>query len=221
MANDALIERLKAGIARIESGDSGQNAAMRTSNDARKTSLQISRRSLQNESRQSGENDSAGKTQHAESRIEDADAAFKKIISLVNARDRSIRQIESRLTECDYSTDAIDEAVARAVSCQILDDSRYAETLVRSRINQGKGSVGIERELRSEGIDINCVAGWPHEFDVSYDAEFARAFNLLEQKPTHAKNKMQAAYRKLAQAGYPSHLATDAARAWCEKHGYR
>ena len=151
----------------------------------------------------------------------DAAAAFKKIISLVNVRDRSVKQIKDRLLKDGYPTEAINDAVDRALSCRILDDSRYAETLVRSRINQGKGTAGVERELRGEGIDIESVSGWPYEFDVSYDGEFDRALGLLERKPTHAKNKMQASYRKLVQAGFPARIAGDASRAWCEKNGYR
>lgn len=46
-----------------------------------------------------------------------------------------------------------DAAIERALSVGYLDDTRFADVLVRSRLRSGKGMSGILRELRTHGID--------------------------------------------------------------------
>ena len=104
----------------------------------------------------------------------------------------------------------------RALACGLVDDVRYAEVLVRSRVSQGCGAQGIAAELDGLGIDIACVPGWPDEFPVEHDDEVARALALLERKPPRAKNRRDAAYRRLAQKGFGASVASTAARLWSE-----
>ncbi len=201
MADKALIAQLKQEMTRIESNDSGHSEyKCDFEEESRTRDIPVKRSPVLSD--------------------DELDAAFKKILMLVNIRDRSVKQIEERLRKEGYPDGTIKEAVDRAISCKILDDLRFAEALIRSRINQGKGSAGIERELKGEGIDIDTVPGWPYEFDVSYDQEYDRALNLLMRKPTRAKNKRHAAYRKLVQAGFSSRVASDASRFWCDQNEY-
>ena len=89
--------------------------------------------------------------------------------------------------------------------------------LIRSRIAQGKGSSGIERELKSHNIDLWDVPGWPDSYDVDDDVELNRALALLENKPPHSKNPRESAFRKLVNKGYPTSIASSAARIWHER----
>ena len=73
--------------------------------------------------------------------------ALKKIIALVNASDKSERAIRDRLVREGFSEPAIEGAVGQAKQYGFIDDRRFAEVLVRSRISQGRGSAGIIREL--------------------------------------------------------------------------
>ena len=106
--------------------------------------------------------------------------------------------------------------MGRALACGLVDDARYAEVLVRSRLSQGRGAQGIAAELESLGIDASVVPGWPEEFAVDHESEVARALALLDRKPPRAKNKRDAAYRRLAQKGFGASVASTAARIWSE-----
>ena len=143
-----------------------------------------------------------------------SDDAFKKVLALLNASDKSERMIRERLHQLDFGESAIESAVARAKECGFLDDVRYGEVLVRSRVAQGKGSAGIERELFENDIDPNEIPGYPEEFGIDPTSEFERALALLKRKPPHAKNARDAAYRKLVQKGFPVSVASSAARVW-------
>jgi len=143
--------------------------------------------------------------------------AFEKIVALVNVRDRSERALRDRLARDGFPENEVEEAVARAKDYGFINDERYAEVLVRSRLSQGRGSAGIERELRENDIDINVVPGWPHEYPVDFEQEVARALDLLSRKPPRSKNLREGAYRKLVTKGYSSSVASTAARQWVEQ----
>lgn len=144
------------------------------------------------------------------------DDALKKIIALVNVSDRSEHAIRERLGREGFSVDEIENAIARAKELSFIDDDRFAAVLIRSRLSQGKGVCGIERELRDQGIDIELVEGWPDEFDVNESTEKDRALALLKSKPPRSKNLREGAYRKLVGKGYSSSVAASAARQWFE-----
>ena len=147
----------------------------------------------------------------------DANAAFKKIVDLVNASDKSELQIRSRLSDKGFDEISIDEAVNRAKNYGFIDDRRYANVLIRSRISQGKGIAGIERELRSHNIEPIDVEGWPDEYFTSDEDELERALSYLDRKPPRSKNLRDGAFRKLVQKGYSTSIASSAARIWAER----
>ena len=140
--------------------------------------------------------------------------ALNKVIELVNVSDRSERAVRERLAKHGFGPAAIDEAVERSKEYGFIDDLRYADVLIRSRVSQGKGSAGIERELIENGIDPNDVPGWPYEFDIDHDQELDRAIAFLERKPPRSKNPREGAFRKLVQRGFPVSVASSAARIW-------
>lgn len=162
------------------------------------------------------ENRTASKGGSGQAPLSDSGGALKKIIALVNVSDRSERAIRERLARDGFSEADADGAVEQAKLYGFIDDRRFSEVLVRSRISQGKGSAGIVRELAENGIQAEDVPGWPYEYPLSHEEELDRALGVLGRKPPHAKNQRDAAYRRLMQKGYPSSVASSAARIWTE-----
>lgn len=145
-----------------------------------------------------------------------AQKAFKKIERLVAVRDRSVSEVTKRLKQDDYSLADIDEAIERALHCHYLDDHRFADILIRSRLSAGRGVEGIKRELQEHHIDLVSCEALFDEYQGLYPSEFTRALNVLTNKPPRAKNKQQAAFSKLMRMGYSSAIAAAAARQWAE-----
>ena len=50
--------------------------------------------------------------------------------------------------------DETEETIEKLVSIGYIDDARYAEVFIRSKLQQGKGLPGILRDLRSQGIEF-------------------------------------------------------------------
>ncbi|MCQ4848144.1 RecX family transcriptional regulator [Gordonibacter pamelaeae] len=145
-----------------------------------------------------------------------AERAFRKIERLALAREQASAALRARLAREGFAPEAADAAVDRALSCGLVDDARYAEVLVRSRLSQGRGAQGIAAELDALGIDASVVPGWPEEFAVDHESEVERALALLDRKPPRAKNRRDAAFRRLVQKGFGASVASTAARVWSE-----
>lgn len=140
------------------------------------------------------------------------EGAFRRIERLQAPRDHAAEELRQRLLREEYPEASVEEALERAVRCGLVDDERFAEMLVRSRLSAGRGVRGIESELTGWGIDPESIE-WP---EVDEDAELARALELLERKPPRSKNQREGAYRRLMQKGYGSSVASTAARLWAE-----
>lgn len=148
---------------------------------------------------------------------DESERAFKKLMDLVNISDRSEKAMRERLKKDGFEDLDIDVAIDRALSYGFIDDMRFADVLIRSRISQGKGSAGIERELAGHDIDINDVPGWPNEYEIDSEIELDRALSFLDRKPPRSKNQREGAFRKLVQRGFSTSVASSAARIWSER----
>lgn len=146
----------------------------------------------------------------------DENEVFKKIVRLTNVRDRSTCELRNRFLSDEFPEEAVEEALSRAQRCALIDDMRFADSLIRSRVNAGKGRRGIERELEKHEIEACDVPGWPEEYFASDEDELDHALNALQRKPPRAKNKRDSAYRKLVSQGYSSSIASSAARLWAD-----
>lgn len=148
--------------------------------------------------------------------VDDADAAYKKVLKLCAVKEQASVALVQRLVRDGFSENAAHEAVQKARRFRIVDDARYADSFVRSQMAAGKGLRGIERSLEELGIDASDVEGFAQARLAGDEAEIERALVQLNRKPPRAKNAREAAYRKLVSKGFSSSVAASAARAWHE-----
>lgn len=139
---------------------------------------------------------------------------FERIVGLCSVRDRSRKELEERLIQDGYRPEEVHEAIERAISCNLVDNMRFAESFVRGRVRAGKGEAVIRRDLAKHDIDIEMLQDWPDAFGLGYDEQVARAVELLTNQPPRAKDAYQAGYRKLISRGYPKAVATKAVSLW-------
>lgn len=198
----ARIAKIEAGASRASRGESGQNGPRR----AFASSGSMTRRAPS----QSDAEDGADKAVGGD--------PFSRIVRLLSVRDYASAELVRRLSREGYDSEEAEAAVARAVSCGLVDDLRFAESFARGRISRGRGVAGIERELSDLGIEASALPGWPDEFlGGGFDAEFDRAMALLERKPPRSKNVRESAYRRLISKGFSSDVSARAARTWSER----
>lgn len=141
--------------------------------------------------------------------------AFSKLIQLISVRERSSKEILVRLMREGYTCEQSSQAIERAVECGLVDNCRFAESFIRTKVAAGKGKRSIEIELLNKhDIDIETVSGWPEEFGLDSESQTDAAFNLLLQHPPRSKDLWGSAYRKLIHKGYTSQVANQAVRLW-------
>ena len=134
------------------------------------------------------------------------DAAWKRIVSLIDMRDYSSLEASEKLRLDGYPDDVGRRAIERAQSCHLIDDERFGEFYVRGKISAGWGKERIQRELKRKGIDVESVPGWPDEY-FNDDDDYRRAFAIASRKHLNGKNDFNKIMRLLASKGYSPAIA--------------
>ena len=136
--------------------------------------------------------------------------AVSRVEGLVNRRDYAEGEIRRKLREDGYSAKVVDEVVERAKAGRVIDDSRFADVFIRTKVSAGWGSRRIERELSLRGIDASDVPGWPYEYFDTED-EGDRAYRIASRRRLTGKNDYAKIVRFLVARGFGMSDAKDAA----------
>ncbi|MDR0501315.1 MAG: RecX family transcriptional regulator [Coriobacteriales bacterium] len=139
----------------------------------------------------------------------DAEAAFTKLVQLCCVRERSAYELRKRLLNCGFDAQACDNAINRAIACEIVNDMRFADAWIRGKLNLGWGIRRIEREIKHYGICANAFTNWPDCYSDGAN-ERKRALAELERHRPRAKNVRAARFRHLLNKGYAADVAHQA-----------
>src|SRR5205085_9687945 len=83
----------------------------------------------------------------------DSGRCYTAALRILNYRFNSEAELRRKLAAKEFDRDSIDAAVARLREEKWLDDARFAEAFVRTRMRKRIGSKRIRRELIAAGID--------------------------------------------------------------------
>ncbi|MEL7650174.1 MAG: RecX family transcriptional regulator [Sedimentibacter sp.] len=107
--------------------------------------------------------------------------AYSYAVGLLSRFPKSEKQLRDKMTEKGYDDDFIDSAISRLKEHRYLDDERYTDMVINSRLNTSKeGKLKIRESLYSKGIDreiINEKLG-----NISAEDELERACALGGKK---------------------------------------
>lgn len=92
--------------------------------------------------------------------VEDAAEVLDAAARFLEARPRSVTEIQRKLTSMGYQVALVDEVVARLRELGYLDDEAFARAWVESRDRvRPRGEHALRRELALKGIDRQTVDG--------------------------------------------------------------
>lgn len=151
---------------------------------------------------------------------DESQRAYRKILRMASAREISSASARQKLVRDGFSGEAVSSSIQRALDNRIIDDIRYADALVRSKLAAGKGLTGVQRELEELGVDIRSLDSFQEHEELGEEHEVERAIEVLNRRSITAKNKRDAAYRRLIQAGFSSSIASQAASEWLRGNCY-
>ncbi|MBN7136276.1 recombination regulator RecX [Lysobacter enzymogenes] len=82
----------------------------------------------------------------------------QRALGLLVRREHSRKELTRKLTSRGFDREQVVDAVDRLAEAGWQNDERFAETLVRSRANNGYGPIHIRAELGTHGLDGEAVA---------------------------------------------------------------
>lgn len=203
MDKRALIENLKGSIASLESSVSTSDCKL----DREGRPSQKEGPSSPTES--SGINEKT-KADHPL----DSSHCLASALRSLKAYDQPTSKVRLKLSRKGYPDAVVEETICKLIELGYLDDVRYADAYIRSRIERGKGIAGIKRDLRAAGINVDELDSIFEEYTSEALPEHVRAYDYLVAHPPRSKNARESAYRKLVSHGYSSDSASRAARRW-------
>ena len=84
---------------------------------------------------------------------------YTAALRILQYRFNSEAELRRKLAAKDYDREAIDAAITRLRDEKWLDDTRFADAFVRTRLRKRIGRLRIRRELIAAGVDDDVAAG--------------------------------------------------------------
>ncbi len=89
----------------------------------------------------------------------------QRALTLLVRREHSRKELTRKLVTRGLDPVEVDEAVAKLADAGWQDDQRFAESLVRNRVNGGYGPIHIRAELGTHGLDSDAIAAALETFE--------------------------------------------------------
>ncbi|MEA5446004.1 regulatory protein RecX [Gammaproteobacteria bacterium AB-CW1] len=138
------------------------------------------------------------------------DKATAFAVRLLSRREYARQELAQRLSRKGYGSETREAVLARLEELGYLDESRFVEHFVRSRIDRGSGPLKIRAELMQRGVDGALIDRGLAEADCDFSrlAASVRQRRFGEERPAALEEKARQA-RFLAQRGFAAdHVRT-------------
>lgn len=106
-------------------------------------------------------------------------AALDAAARQLSYRGLSVKALREKLMQKGHTEDAADYALAWLTERRLLDDSRFAEDVVRSGMRRGYGQLRIRQELYKRGIDRETAEA---AMQAAYAPDDGAIYALLDKK---------------------------------------
>lgn len=121
--------------------------------------------------------------------------ATQRAIGLLTRREHSRKELQRKLTSRGMDAGEVETAIDKLAGLGWQDDARFADSLVRSRANNGYGPLRIRAELGTHGLGSDAVA----RAMAAYDGDWlANARDLVRRRFGQALSQDPVLRRKAA-----------------------
>lgn len=129
-------------------------------------------------------------------KAEEGNKVINSALNLLSYRQRSIKEIYTRLIQKGYEEEYVIKAIEYCKDRNYLNDKIYAESFIKDKINLNNyGPIRIRFDLLSKGVSKDIVN---EVLNLDFDEEYIRAYELAQKKIKSYKNdEKNAIYRKL------------------------
>jgi len=137
--------------------------------------------------------------------VDDGKACRRRALDILARREHSRLELERKLVDRGFLPDVVDEILDALQADSLLDEGRFLESFIRTRVGRGQGPARIEAELGERGIDRSRVREWfrDAEFNWSSLAAGVRAKRFGPERPGNFEERARQA-RFLQYRGFDS-----------------
>ena len=133
-------------------------------------------------------------------------SALNKIINYCNYRDRSTKEIKTKLLDLNYSIEIIDSAISQAIELGIVDNFRFSKSFSRGKNQKNRwGKIKIAYELKNKGLNNKEITfGLESIEEKTYYKVLMKSIEVYKRKSKNfEKNKL---IKHLINKGYDTSL---------------
>lgn len=133
-------------------------------------------------------------------------SALNKIINYCNYRDRSTKEIKTKLLDLNYSIEIIDSAISQAIELGIVDNFRFSKSFSRGKNQKNRwGKIKISYELKNKGLNNKEITfGLESIEEKTYYKILMKSIEVYKRKSKNFdKNKL---IKHLINKGYETSL---------------
>ena len=135
---------------------------------------------------------------------------YNSAVRMLAGREHSCAELAQKLIRkygrSDQTEQLIYDLIDQLSDQGLVDDQRFVEVLVRSRINRGYGPFYIQQELKSKGMPAHSAESVQEWQSADW---LVGAADLVERKFTDCADDLkvwQKALRHLQRRGFPGHV---------------
>ena len=100
----------------------------------------------------------------------DPAAIRERAVTLLARREHAPRELVAKLVQRGFDGDAVAAVAAELESENLLSEARYAQSMARSRVEQGQGPLRIRAELSARGVGEAAIDDALADLDVDWES---------------------------------------------------
>ncbi|MBT8145075.1 MAG: recombination regulator RecX [Gammaproteobacteria bacterium] len=99
---------------------------------------------------------------------DERERAWRTALDLLARREHSRRELVTKLGKRDYDQAIVADVVDGLIEHDYLNEARFTDSFISSRVRRGQGRLRIRAELRRRGIDDEAISGALDATDVDW-----------------------------------------------------
>lgn len=107
------------------------------------------------------------------------DKIYVSAIRMLAGREHSGYELRVKLKNKGYSSSDVDDVIAQLINDKYLNDERFTEVFVNSKIKRGLGPMRIQLELQQRSIDESLIGEY---LDFNQPQWFERARDVRRKR---------------------------------------
>jgi len=124
-----------------------------------------------------------------------------RAIALLSRREHSATELSNKLCQRGYEYDEVNPVILSLIEQDYISDERYADCVLRSRVNKGYGWRFVQNELSQKGVSSsiaqkvvkNHQIDWYLQAELAYNKRFGNS--QIEDQKDKAKRIRFLQYR--------------------------